>query len=238
MVLNEEMGRFAMRVTARKLNRRKMLLRITIIILLIAILLLAIPYGLSVWVNKAGNFTVLVPKEFDGVLTLSNTADFANPTTVIKADIVPEMTNITKSWLPQTLHEVDGPHNGTDYIAHTFYLKNTGTEAVNYQAAINVESATLGADEAVRVMVVRNGVETVYAKSKKGSTQPEPNTTPFVSSARAMLEDAKGFQANGVDKYTVVIWLEGEDPECVDNIKGGEVKMSMNFKVIDDKVST
>ena len=236
--MNQEMGRFAMRVTARKLNRRKMLLRITIIVLLIAILLLAIPYGLSVWVNKAGNFTVLVPKEFDGSLSLSNTADFAAPTSVIEADIVPEMTNITKAWLPENVAEVDGPHNGEDYIAHTFYLKNTGDEAIDYQAVINLESSALGADEAVRVMVIRNGEETVYAKAKKGSTQPEPETTAFVSTARVMLQNIEGFTAGGVDKYTVVIWLEGNDPECVDDIKGGEVKMSMNFKVSDSKVST
>ena len=28
---------------------------------------------------------------------------------------------------------------------------------------------------------------------------------------------------------TVVIWLEGDDPECVDNLLGGEIKISMNI---------
>ena len=33
-----------------------------------------------------------------------------------------------------------------------------------------------------------------------------------------------------VDKYTVVIWLEGEDPECVNDILGGTIEMMFKFK--------
>ncbi|MBR6548519.1 MAG: hypothetical protein IKT68_03150 [Clostridia bacterium] len=234
--MNEGMGRFAARVTARKLNRRKMFLRVAIVVALIAVTLLALFYGLSVFVNKAGNFTVMVPEEFAGSLSLCNTADFSKPTTVIQADVVPEMTNITKAWLPENLHEVDGAHNGEDYIAHTFYVKNIGVDEIDYQAEIIIESAALGADEAVRVMIIRNGVETVYAKPQKGSTQPEPDATKnFASASRVMSEPIGGFAPGKTDKYTVVIWLEGNDPECVDDIKGGEVKMSMNLRVTGTK---
>ena len=31
------------------------------------------------------------------------------------------------------------------------------------------------------------------------------------------------------DKYTIVIWMEGDDPECVDRIIGGSVELSMNI---------
>ena len=31
------------------------------------------------------------------------------------------------------------------------------------------------------------------------------------------------------DKVTVVIWLEGDDPECVNAILGGEMKMHMDI---------
>lgn len=34
------------------------------------------------------------------------------------------------------------------------------------------------------------------------------------------------------DKYTVVAWLEGEDPDCVDAILGGYIEMNMKFEVI------
>ena len=39
------------------------------------------------------------------------------------------------------------------------------------------------------------------------------------------------FKSKDKDKYTVVIWLEGNDPDCVDNIIGGTLKLSMDFKI-------
>ena len=82
-------------------------------------------------------------------------------------------------------------------------------------------------------MVIKNGEEKVYAKAKMGSTEPEPDTIAFSSNTQVLKNVTEDFKSGDVDKYTVVIWLEGEDPECVDNIRGGVVKMSMNFKVLD-----
>ena len=30
-----------------------------------------------------------------------------------------------------------------------------------------------------------------------------------------------------------VIWLEGNDPDCVDKIIGGTMKLGMNFKIVE-----
>ncbi len=40
------------------------------------------------------------------------------------------------------------------------------------------------------------------------------------------------------DKYTVVAWLEGEDPECLDDIIGGYIEMNMMFEIIDIEEET
>ena len=98
---------------------------------------------------------------------------------------------------------------------------------------INTCAVTKEADNAVRVMVIKNGEETVYAKSQKGSTEPEPDTEPFFSDTQVLSDITDRFEPGEVDKYTVVIWLEGNDPECVDDIRGGVVKMSMTFKVLE-----
>ena len=44
-----------------------------------------------------------------------------------------------------------------------------------------------------------------------------------------MLEQEKDFKPGDVHKYTVVIWIEGNDPQCDDDIIGGEVKMHMRL---------
>ena len=36
-----------------------------------------------------------------------------------------------------------------------------------------------------------------------------------------------------VDKYTIVIWIEGDDPECTDDLLGGVIKMSMTIEVLE-----
>lgn len=37
-------------------------------------------------------------------------------------------------------------------------------------------------------------------------------------------------------KYTVVIWLEGDDPDCTDDLIGGHAGMDMNFALVDEEV--
>lgn len=37
-----------------------------------------------------------------------------------------------------------------------------------------------------------------------------------------------------IHKYTVVIWLEGDDPECTDDKIGGHLGLEMNFQLIDE----
>lgn len=39
-------------------------------------------------------------------------------------------------------------------------------------------------------------------------------------------------------KYTVVIWLEGDDPECTDELVGGHVGMEINMKLVSEETDT
>ena len=44
------------------------------------------------------------------------------------------------------------------------------------------------------------------------------------------MEERAGFKPGDIDRYTLVVWLEGDDPECVDAILGGEIKMHMEIR--------
>lgn len=55
------------------------------------------------------------------------------------------------------------------------------------------------------------------------------NTVPFESSKTVCSGLRKDFEHDGMDKFTVVIWVEGEDPECLDDIIGGELELAMTF---------
>lgn len=58
-------------------------------------------------------------------------------------------------------------------------------------------------------------------------------TVPFASDdviCSGMLKDVKNKQ---VDKFTVVMWYEGEDPDCTDDIVGGWVEAYMGFEYVE-----
>ena len=161
-------------------------------------------------------------------LSLCETIDFSNPTTVLDAGGMQNMSNISVRWLPDGLDNQDGSHNGENYIAYTFYIKNVGEAACTLKEQILLDSSLLGADEAVRLQVYRMGEPTTYAKMGANGL-PEVGTTPFAGEHVIAAEEYLDFTPGEIMKYTLVIWLEGDDPECLDNIKGGNVKMSMTF---------
>ena len=78
-------------------------------------------------------------------------------------------------------------------------------------------------------MILQNGKKTVYAKKSKETGKEEDGTKPFVSKSIAVLEQRKNFKPNTKDHYTVVVWIEGDDPECNNDLLGGEIKMHMDI---------
>ena len=46
----------------------------------------------------------------------------------------------------------------------------------------------------------------------------------------------EGIEPGETDKYTIVMWIEGEDPECIDDIRGGYVKLEWFFNIADEEL--
>ena len=228
-------------------------------------------------------------------IVISANADGSDPQTELSADMAHEVTNITYNWLPATLDlEADGTHNGRNYLAYTFYLRNNSgnaekptTEPVKVVSTLKAVRSAKSADEAVRIMIYRNGEPTVYAKpnitdvngnlpAKNGAeiipletlyrkvipddyTPPAPgetlppeeqeqNKTPVATTEETVpvvefkdnetvfeiTEDE--LQPGDEIKYTVVVWIEGDDPECLDSIRGGYVKLNWFFNILDEEL--
>ena len=116
-----------------------------------------------------------------------------------------------------------------NYIAYTFYAENMGQDTINYWTTIKIDDVVKNVDEAIRVMVFKNGNKVIYAKNNKETEQPEPNTVAFKGDDTVMLELSENFKVGDIDKWTVVVWVEGDDPECKDDLIGGEIKMHMTL---------
>ena len=191
-------------------------------------------YAVTVMYSKYGSFTVTVNK-FDNVkyaLTLSETPDFLNPIGRLNCKASEEITNIDGASLPLDLDQINGEHNGENYVAYTFYCKNAGEATVTYEYPVFIANMTLDIEKAVRVRLYVNGESTDYARTRSDGTGPEPGTTEFVSESVVARSQISDFAPGDVTKYTVVIWLEGNDPECLDNILGGEFKIDMSMSII------
>ncbi|MBE6604865.1 MAG: hypothetical protein E7639_04080 [Ruminococcaceae bacterium] len=223
--------------------RHSALFRFFKAIVCILIIALLVFYGAARLFVEEGAFTVSLAggrgsDEGDdtlsakGVISLSETADFANPTVQLKAEGIENMTNISVFSLPDDVEAGDGSHNGDNYIAYSFYVKNVGDAPCDLRAVIHIDSVLKNADAAVRVRLYKDGVPTTYAKLATTGL-PEYGTVPFFAEDKVLSETTTDFQVDAVIRYTLVIWLEGDDPECLDDIKGGRVKMSMAFSLVE-----
>lgn len=220
---------------AKKIADAKKRKKIYAIILGSLLLVLIVLYIVSMLLTQWGDLTITVGDLRDGkTIMLCESADFEDGVTVkLNGGSVAEVTNITKDWLPAGLDtEKDGQHNGENYLAYTFYLKNTGDKDLEYNTTMNVTGASKSADEAVRFQIYRNGEAQVYAKGKYNNRdQAEEDATAFVDDSTVFTTYNTPLKAGTVDKYTVVIWIEGNDPECLDPIRGGSVRSHMVFDV-------
>ena len=55
---------------------------------------------------------------------------------------------------------------------------------------------------------------------------------PFESD-EVVTSDTRAMQVGEVHKYTVVLWLEGDDPDCNNDLIGGHFGLEFNFKLVE-----
>lgn len=219
-------------VTGEKLRKRKIRLKVTKIVLLVLCFLLVCAFLILGIIYKGGRFTVSLDPNFSlesGIVIYEALEDKRSQRKLFASELE-FMDNISIDWLPTNIDtEAEGSHNGDNYIAYTFYIENQGVEMMDYWYQVIIDDVIKNVDEAVRIMIFRNGEKKVYAKINEGLNRPEEGTVPFYSDKYAVLENRVSFKPGDIDRFTIVIWLEGDDPECLDNIIGGEIKMHMEI---------
>lgn len=210
-------------------------------LLLLGMMLLVVILFIAAFAQeKMGNFTINLDRLelYRRGISIADNGDFDGATARLTAATVKDATNISIEDLPKNLDSVkDGNHNGKNYMAYTYYVRNAGKEDLSYIARITLDSCSKGAEKAVRIAVWRNGKRVIYAApAKNGGT--EQNCKNFKSDDVVCEYEEKNFLVGNVDKYTIVIWMEGDDPECVDSIIGGSVELSMHIDTdFDDNTS-
>lgn len=219
-------------VEAERVYRKKVFSRLIKIAFLLLIIFISIVYLFLYIIYDGGRFTVNLDRNLSNRknIFLSEDGKMNSKTRQLSADTIDYMDNISIKWLPTEIDtEATGAHNGDNYIAYTFYVVNAGKEKVHYWYEVDVDDTVKNVDEAIRIMIYQNGTPTVYAKKNKTTKKKEPGTKKFVSKDIAVLEQRKNMKPGTKDRYTIVIWIEGDDPECKNDLLGGEIKMHMDI---------
>ena len=109
------------------------------------------------------------------------------------------------------------------------------TEAI---PAVGTENE-VGAYTGAPLMELCADPESQYELIKEGSYYDYYRVIPkdFVSDSVAAEGDYYGIADKEIHKFTVVIWLEGDDPECTDEMIGAHIGMNFKIQLVDD-VST
>lgn len=222
----------SIKLNSEKIKDRERKIKAIKIGLLIILLFLIIIYFILRIVYETGDFTISLDPNFaqKSGLVMYERADEKLDKRILKATKVDFMDNISVKWLPDNINNMgEGSHNGDNYLAYTFYVENKGSDVINYWYQILIDDVIKNVDRAVRVMVYRNEEKTLYAKANEITGEAESGTQKFYSNREVMVEGRKDFKPGDIDKFTIVIFIEGDDPDCIDALIGGEMKMHMEI---------
>lgn len=152
------------------------------------------------------------------------------------------------------VHNVYEAKNLIAFYSFSFWLVNNSSRAVDVDMRLNIDSVVtnknhsgMSIDEAVRVMVIDGDAPLLsephsYVVYKKAEKDEEAEKT-LASYAKYdnvvnFLSDTCVMERNGIYtnigrgetlRFTIVLWLEGWDDQCKDEIMGDSLKMSIDF---------
>lgn len=231
--------------------------------LAIAALALILPF--SILANQKGNFMVSLSDQLvDQNFVLSDEASLKKQKIILKSDVLKEVNAYSVADMPDNLDEQSGSHNMDNVVAYTFWISNQGKDAIGYDWYLVQNNSTKNVENCAWVMLYDEGRMTMYARLGKdgkpeqttGYTEPpliaqaaNPKaqyqkekdgtyrviTTPYAEKNIVALGSEKQLKPGEKHKYTVVIWVEGDDPECTEEIIGGHCGYAMRFTSTGDK---
>ncbi len=208
--------------------------------------MLSLTFGvITFYGQNAGNMIMSVDPSaaLRGIRISTDGSDDAVFTqTRLMSEPIEDAKDITFAWVKlDEVQETDGNYIDVDhdYVAYTFYVKNEGAEAVDLRYYIKIVGEPLNnLDEGVRVIVIEDGETSLFMKADKNNDSYYPDTMPvaehFLSKSMVMRKIVPNFRPGQIIKFSVIIYLEGYDPDTTDDLMGGSIKMQMNFAIDDD----
>lgn len=219
-------------VTAEQIKKRDKRIKIIYRYLIIVVLIFLFLLGVLTLVYQGGDFVITLDPQFSlkSGLRMYDNEELKHSKIKLYANGMEFMDNISGNWIPKDINKKGGgSHNGENYIAYNFFLENTGERIIDYWYQIEIVDVIKRVDEALRIKIIRNEEEIVYAKLNNQTKKAEKETTSFYSDKYAVLKQREKMKPKEMDKYTIIMWIEGDDPDCLDDLIGGELKLKLRI---------
>lgn len=176
-------------------------------------------------------------------LTVDETRELM--TTQLNAPPLFKARDIQYKDIPSNIDEGLGSKNTNDYFSYSFYLGSK--ESTNYSLTMTMNDSSNELEKAIRVMIIRNDVRTIYAQANDdgtskpiyhGETREHPDeiigyTTSFKDNKHIILEPYY-INQDEFDRYTVVMWIDGW--ESVNSMKGGIIQSEIKFSTLSKNI--
>ena len=221
-----------------KKKRRIYTLGLAVTLFLSVVFLVVTFYG-----QDTGNFVMSVDYDaFNRGIVLSETKSFDVTSSRLMTYPIEGAQDITYNWIQiDQVEETDGNYldPDIDYVAYTFYLENNGWETVDITYSIRITQVMNDLDQAIRVLIIDDGIQTIYQKRDEADelgNLPEyqvdlPDTSLFLDDYTVTRQTITRFIPQQIRKFSIIMWIEGEDPDTTDSIAGGSIKMQMSFSI-------
>ena len=210
------------------------------------IIILALSIG-----NEAGNFVVQVES---GSVTksLSITEDLEDITTykdrIVTSGIKNISDNAPQLFMPNGISDVKEMTQDTgvnlsypDLYVYTFYVVNTCDQDINLEFNMRITTVHNNLDKAIRVMSYNEVDESLNIYQARDEIEKEYiyyeyQPQLFVSDKTVYQQQytlKSNEEENNYIKYSILIWIEGEDPECNEQIYLSAIKFQLDIRVVD-----
>lgn len=159
------------------------------IILGIVLGVLALLFIISMFFTKYGGLYISSPKD----VLIADNRYFKDATHKLDCKAPQYVAAGTDIIIPAYVDQVDGEHNGDDYLAYTFYCKNITDADMSIELQCNIINTTI-IGKYLHVTIYDNGIEydhKIY--------QNEPRLT---------IEHNTKLISNEAHKFTIVMWFE------------------------------
>lgn len=237
--------------TIKKIFKKK---SIWVIILVIMLFLSGTVALLTYYGQQVGSFVVGVSdKGYQGGLVLSKTKDFSTSSPRLVGDSVSNVhpISVLDIYSDKVLQN-DGSYipRSKNYMGFTFYLKNEGNISINVDVSMSITKATNYVDRATWIWLFEDEDDkdgTIYRKKdtidhEYPTEYNSYNYKDYIDDELIMRSTIVYFKPQEIKKYSIIIWLEGEDPDCVDtgdySVKSGKIRFTMRFDIASEEDPT